>query len=161
MKPHISAVAPRTLPKPKGFSYAMEVKQGRVVFVAGQVAMDAAGAIVGRGDLVAQFKQTCANLQAVIAASLEMRRANLPTAEQLIGSETERYWEWVAGLAAVPVVTDLRAQMDRVRAREVAEAMKRLGHLSEADRSTIERLSVSIMNKFLHEPSVRLKSAAA
>jgi len=69
MKPHIGAVAPRTLPKPKGFSYAMEVKQGRVVFVAGQVAVNAAGAIVGRGDLVAQFRQTCANLQAVIAAA--------------------------------------------------------------------------------------------
>ena len=66
MKEHITAVRPRTLPKPTGFSYAMEVKHGRVVFVAGQVAMNATGAIVGRGDLVAQFRQTCANLQAVI-----------------------------------------------------------------------------------------------
>ena len=66
MKDHITEVRPRTLPKPKGFSYAMEVKHGRVVFVAGQVAVNAAGAIVGRGDLVAQFRQTCANLHAVI-----------------------------------------------------------------------------------------------
>jgi enamine deaminase RidA (YjgF/YER057c/UK114 family) len=69
MKDHISEVRPRTLPKPKGFSYGMEVKHGRVVFVAGQVAVNAAGAIVGRGDLVAQFRQTCANLQAVITAA--------------------------------------------------------------------------------------------
>ena len=69
MKEHISAVEPRTLPKAKGFSYGMEVKQGRILFVAGQVAMNAAGAIVGRGDLVAQFRQTCANLQAVITAA--------------------------------------------------------------------------------------------
>jgi enamine deaminase RidA (YjgF/YER057c/UK114 family) len=40
-----------------------------VVFVAGQVAMNASGAIVGRGDLVAQFRQTCSNLQAVINAA--------------------------------------------------------------------------------------------
>jgi len=69
MKDHITEVRPRTLPKPKGFSYAMEVKHGRVVFVAGQVAVNAAGAIVGRGDLVAQFRQTCANLHAVITAA--------------------------------------------------------------------------------------------
>jgi enamine deaminase RidA (YjgF/YER057c/UK114 family) len=69
MKDHISEVRPRTLPKPKGFSYGMEVKHGRVVFVAGQVAADAAGAIVGRGDIVAQFRQTCANLQAVVTAA--------------------------------------------------------------------------------------------
>ena len=69
MKDHISAVRPRTLPKPAGFSYAYEVKRGRLVFVAGQVAMGADGAIVGKGDLVAQFRQTCANLQTVLSAA--------------------------------------------------------------------------------------------
>jgi enamine deaminase RidA (YjgF/YER057c/UK114 family) len=69
MKGHISTVLPRTLPKPKGFSYGMEVRSGRVVFVAGQVAVNVVGAMVGRGDLVAQFRQICANLQAVITAA--------------------------------------------------------------------------------------------
>lgn len=69
MKDHISAVRPRTLPKPTGFSYGYEVKSGRLVFVAGQVAMDSDGRIVGRGDLVAQFRQTCANLQTVLSAA--------------------------------------------------------------------------------------------
>ena len=57
MKDHISAVRPRTLPKPAGFSYGYEDKSGRLVFVAGQVAVDADGRIVGRGDLVAQFRK--------------------------------------------------------------------------------------------------------
>lgn len=69
MKDHISAVRPRTLPKPAGFSYGYEVKRGRLVFVAGQVAVDADGRIVGRGDLVAQFRQTCANIHAVLSAA--------------------------------------------------------------------------------------------
>jgi glutamyl-tRNA reductase len=114
---------------------------------------------VGKLDNV--FLYDIDDLQAVIEASLERRRSNLPSAEQLIGGETERYWDWVAGLAAVPVVTDLRTQMEQVRAREVADAMKKLTHLSPEDREAIEHLSRSMMNKFLHEPSVRLKSAAA
>jgi enamine deaminase RidA (YjgF/YER057c/UK114 family) len=69
MKDHISAVRPRTLPKPAGFSYGYEVKHGRLVFVAGQVAVDTEGRIVGRGDLVAQFRQTCANIQDVLNAA--------------------------------------------------------------------------------------------
>jgi enamine deaminase RidA (YjgF/YER057c/UK114 family) len=69
MKDHISAVRPRTLPRPVGFSYGYEVKHGRLVFVAGQVAVDAEGRIVGRGDLVAQFRQTCANIQTVLSAA--------------------------------------------------------------------------------------------
>jgi enamine deaminase RidA (YjgF/YER057c/UK114 family) len=69
MKDHISAVRPRTLPKPAGFSYGYEVKSGRLVFVAGQVAMGPDGGIVGKGDLVAQFRQTCANIHAVLSAA--------------------------------------------------------------------------------------------
>jgi enamine deaminase RidA (YjgF/YER057c/UK114 family) len=69
MKDHTAAVRPRTLPKPVGFSYGYEVKSGRLVFVAGQVAVDAEGRIVGRGDLVAQFRQTCANIQTVLSAA--------------------------------------------------------------------------------------------
>jgi enamine deaminase RidA (YjgF/YER057c/UK114 family) len=69
MKDHISAVQPRTLPKPAGFSYGYEVKHGRLVFIAGQVARDEHNAVVGKGDLVAQFRQVCRNIQAVMSAA--------------------------------------------------------------------------------------------
>ena len=68
MKTHISDVRPRTLPKPSGFSYAYEVKSGRLVFLSGQVAVDEHGAIVGKGDLVAQFRQICENLKNLLLA---------------------------------------------------------------------------------------------
>jgi len=69
MKTHISDVRPRTLPKPNGFSYGYEVKSGRLVFLAGQIAVDEHGAIVGKGDLVAQFRQVCRNLHATLTAA--------------------------------------------------------------------------------------------
>jgi glutamyl-tRNA reductase len=36
-----------------------------------------------------------------------------------------------------------------------------MAHLTPADREAIELLSKALMNKFLHEPSVRLRAAAA
>jgi enamine deaminase RidA (YjgF/YER057c/UK114 family) len=69
MKDHISAVQPRTLPKPAGFSYGYEVKRGRLVFISGQVARDESNAVVGKGDLVAQFRQVCRNIQTVMSAA--------------------------------------------------------------------------------------------
>jgi enamine deaminase RidA (YjgF/YER057c/UK114 family) len=69
MKEHIASVLPRTLPKPQGFSYGFEVKHGRLVFVAGQVARDANNHVVGKGDIVAQFRQVCANIQTVMSAA--------------------------------------------------------------------------------------------
>jgi 2-iminobutanoate/2-iminopropanoate deaminase len=43
------------------------LKVGNMVFVAGQVARDAAGRTVGVGDVVAQFHQAMRNLKAVMA----------------------------------------------------------------------------------------------
>jgi glutamyl-tRNA reductase len=113
------------------------------------------------GDLENVFLYNLDDLQAVVSANLERRRADLPTAEDLIASETRKYWDWVAGLAAVPVLAEMRARIDAVRARELAETLRRLQHLPAAERAAVEELSRKLMNKFLHEPSVRLRSAAA
>lgn len=113
------------------------------------------------GELSNVFLYNLDDLQAVVSANLERRRSELPTAEELIGSEVGKYWDWVAGLAAVPVLTEMRSQMELLRQRELAGAMRRLQHLSESDRAAVEELSRTLMNKFLHEPSVRLRAAAA
>lgn len=101
------------------------------------------------------------DLQAVVAANLERRQGELPLAERVIAAEVEQYWSWLAGLAAVPVVKSLRSRMDRVREEELAHALRRLGHLPQGDREAIEHFSRALMNKFLHEPSQRLRAAAA
>jgi glutamyl-tRNA reductase len=101
------------------------------------------------------------DLRAVAAASLERRREELPSAEHVVTEETQRFWEWVAGLSAVPVLTEMRSQMDGLRERELAQMLRRLPELSDADRATIEHFSRTLMNKFLHHPTVRLRAAAA
>lgn len=113
------------------------------------------------GDLANVFLYNLDDLQAVVSANIERRRAELPTAEELIGTEVGKYWDWLAGLAAVPVLTAMRARMDEVRAKELADALRHLPQLSEADRAVVEELSKSLMNKFLHEPTVRLRAAAS
>jgi glutamyl-tRNA reductase len=48
-----------------------------------------------------------------------------------------------------------------MRERELAAALRRFGDLTPEQRSALEHFSQSLMNKFLHEPSVRLRKAAA
>jgi|SRR5437867_6274950 len=114
---------------------------------------------VGRLDNV--FLYDLDDLRAVVTANVDRRRADLPPAEELIAGEVERFWEWLAALAAVPVLTQFRGEMERVRDREVTEALRRLSHLAPDDRAIVEQLSRSLMNKFLHGPTVRLRGAAA
>ena len=101
------------------------------------------------------------DLRQLVAATVDHRRGEVPSAERLIEQEVESYWSWLAGLAAVPVLTEFRARMDDVRDREVTRLLRRLDHLPESDRETIEHFSRALMNKFMHEPSVRLRAAAA
>jgi glutamyl-tRNA reductase len=113
------------------------------------------------GELDNVFLYDLDDLRAAAAANLERREEDLPAARRIVAEESGKYWDWVAGLAAVPVVREFREEMDRVRNAELAAALKRLGPITDEQRNTIEHFSRALMNKFLHEPSVRLKAAAA
>lgn len=58
----VDGVAPGT-----GYAHAV-VTTGRLAFVAGQIAVDGDGALVGAGDLAAQTRQALANLERVLGA---------------------------------------------------------------------------------------------
>jgi len=60
---------PPSLMKPVGYSHAVETRGGRVLFLAGQVAKDGNGRVVGKGDLIAQFRQVCENLKTLVTAA--------------------------------------------------------------------------------------------
>ena len=68
MPKHMQPVNPPSLAKPAGFAHGWEVQGGKTVYIAGQVAMDKDGQVVGKGDLVGQFRQVCENLKAVVVA---------------------------------------------------------------------------------------------
>ena len=62
------AVNPPTLAKAVGYSHGFEAHGGKTLYLSGQVATDKAGTVVGKGDLVAQFRQVCENLKALLLA---------------------------------------------------------------------------------------------
>lgn len=67
--PRVERLNPDALMKPIGYSHVVSVQGGRLVFVSGQVALDKAGNVVGKGDIAAQLRQVYANLAAALAAA--------------------------------------------------------------------------------------------
>src|SRR5262244_1461721 len=61
-------VNPPSLAKPAGYAHAWEVQGGKTLYISGQVAFDKDGAVVGKGDLAAQFRQICENLKNLLLA---------------------------------------------------------------------------------------------
>jgi reactive intermediate/imine deaminase len=59
-----------TLPPSPGYSQAVEIHPGtRLIYIAGQVALDHSGKLIGEGDFRAQATQTFENLKAALQAS--------------------------------------------------------------------------------------------
>ena len=64
----LERVNPPGLAKPSGFAHAVVASGGRVVFLAGQTALDPAGRIVG-ANVASQFEQALGNLLAALRAA--------------------------------------------------------------------------------------------
>ena len=62
-------LSPDTLPRPFGYSHVVDAPAGRIVFISGQVPLDAAGTLVGEGDFAAQVRQVFENLAEALAAA--------------------------------------------------------------------------------------------
>ena len=60
---------PSNIHPPRGYTHAVAVDGGRLIFVAGQVAFDNDGNLVGKGDLRTQFNKALDNLVAALAAA--------------------------------------------------------------------------------------------
>ena len=60
---------PKTMPNSVGYSQLAVVTGGAVVFIAGQVALDKSGNIVGKDDFKAQVQQVFENLSAAVEAA--------------------------------------------------------------------------------------------
>jgi enamine deaminase RidA (YjgF/YER057c/UK114 family) len=60
---------PPTLSKPNGYSHIAEVNSGKIVYIAGQIAADKDGKVIGKDDFAKQVQQVFENLSAATKAA--------------------------------------------------------------------------------------------
>lgn len=61
-------INPPTLARPTGYTHVVEASGARTFYIAGQVALDDSGNIVGEGDMGAQARQVFENLHTALRA---------------------------------------------------------------------------------------------
>ena len=68
--PQVKRTNPPALSKPTGYTHVVEVTGPvKTIYISGQIALDAAGSVVGQGDMKAQAEQVFKNLEAALAAA--------------------------------------------------------------------------------------------
>lgn len=65
----VNFMNPDTMPPSNGYTQVVEVRNGRMIFISGQVAINREGELVGKGDLTAQTRQIFENIKAALEAT--------------------------------------------------------------------------------------------
>jgi glutamyl-tRNA reductase len=100
------------------------------------------------------------DLRSFAEAGIAERRREIAVVQRLVDDEVARYFEDLAAREVTPVVVALRDRAEAIRDAELQRYTARLADLSPKERAAVEGLTRGIVNKLLHEPTVRLKDAA-
>jgi glutamyl-tRNA reductase len=99
------------------------------------------------------------DLQSVVARNRSGREAERVQAEEVVEDEIQRFARWMGQLDVMPTIAALRAHGEDIVEQVLAENGGRWESASPRDRARIEAMARSLMQRLLHEPTIRLKSA--
>ncbi len=100
------------------------------------------------------------DLQSQAKDNVRERESEIPLVEAIIEKEAGQYLKWLASLDVVTTITDLRRRTEEIRQGEMERLFNRL-ELDEREREQIAVMTHRLINKILHDPTLRLKAEAA
>jgi glutamyl-tRNA reductase len=100
------------------------------------------------------------DLQAVVARNLRVREAERVKAEAVVEEEIQRFARWLGQLDVMPTITGLREHGAEIVDQVLAENAGRWESASPRDLARIEAVARAVMQRLLHEPTIRLKESA-
>jgi glutamyl-tRNA reductase len=100
------------------------------------------------------------DMKAFALHSLEQRQREVGRVRAIVADELERFRAERSAREVAPVVTALRGRAEEIRRSELERFRSRLAALDPAHRKAVEALTSGIVNKLLHDPTVRVKDAA-
>lgn len=150
-----STSAPHTVVHLYHVQLALAVRQGRpLILIDLAVPRDVDDEV---GALPGVHLFNVDDLQGVANENMRRRGAEVAAVRAIVEAEAAEFLRWLGARAVVPTLTGLREHAERIRQDEVAKALRRIGPLGERERGILEALSLGIVNKLLHQPTVRLK----
>ena len=101
------------------------------------------------------------DLQAVVRRNLGAREEIVPQAEEIVEEEIKRFARWLGQAETLPTVAALRRRGEEIVERVLSENEGRWEAASERDLMRVEAVARAVLNRLLHEPTIRLRSFSA
>ncbi len=101
------------------------------------------------------------DLQQVATANLRQRHREAAAAERIVDEEVDKVLRRMLANEAAPAIVSLNERLESIRQGELDRYDAKLRGLSEEQRSTVEALTRSIVNKIAHRPIREAKRSAS
>jgi len=101
------------------------------------------------------------DIQQVVQHNLAEREAAIPQIEAMIAEGVEAYMSWLHQRQVLPVLVGMRRRANDLARAELEHALRKLPTDDPAVAEQMSRLAHRLVNKLLHEPTIRLKAQAA
>jgi glutamyl-tRNA reductase len=100
------------------------------------------------------------DLKNAIQENIEERNRAATRGERIVDAAVIQFRNWFKGLEVVPTIVGLRDKAEAIRQKELKKTFTAMSTLSEEDRLAIDKLTSSLVNKMLHDPTLFLKKNA-
>jgi glutamyl-tRNA reductase len=97
------------------------------------------------------------DLQAVIARNKRVRQAEARKAEGIIEEEIQHFAAWLGSLEVLPTLAALRTRATEIAEQVVNENAGKWESASPRDLERVDALARALVNRLLHDPTVRMK----
>lgn len=114
------------------------------------------------GDMPGVYLHNLDDLRAGVSRGLQQREQEVARVRQIIDEQMAVFEDWLQSRGIAGVIGDMRQRAELLRQRELERTLRQLSPvLTEQDIQAIQALSVSLTNKLLHTPTMRLKEASS
>lgn len=153
-----STGAPHTIVQASMVAKAMEKRPNRPLVLMDIAVPRDVDADVGEIPGVSLFDMDTLSEQ--LENSLAQREAEIPLVEEILAFELGCFMEYLATLDVVPLIVEMRQRADVIRQTELEKAIRRIPDLNPDVQQKIDALTKSIVNKIMHNPTIRLREEA-
>jgi len=94
------------------------------------------------------------DLERLVEANLNRRRAEIPRAETIVAEEVRAFDKWAGSLQVAPTIRLLQKRLEQIQKDLVGQHGSRF---SDADRPQLEQFTQSLCGRLLHDPLTFLR----
>lgn len=113
----------------------------------------------GAGEVADVYLYSVDDLNQVVGENARLREGAAAQAEEMVNIQAQSYMDWLQGQDSTQAIVAIRDQADRIKAQLVEKARRRLAAGDDAE-DVVAALANGLVNRLLHNPTVKIREAA-